>query len=42
MTDNLFSHVADNENVKTKNEDSTKNTASTEPVAHPVFSDKGR
>lgn len=42
MTDNLFSHAADNENVKAKNEDSTKYSASTEPVAHPVFSDKSR
>lgn len=42
MTDNLFSHVADTQNTTTKNEDSTKNSASTEPVQHPVFSDKSR
>ena len=42
MTDNLFSHPADAEHVKTKNEDATKHTVSTEPVQHPVFSDKSR
>lgn len=36
MTDNLFSHQAEAEHVTTKKDDSS------EPVQHPVFSDKSR
>lgn len=36
MTDNLFSHPVTAEHVATKNDEST------EPVQHPVFSDKSR